>query len=296
MESGGETPRVRKLALAAAAVALLELALALWAAWIALSVGGGCPASGGAFSCEAIFRPKLASLMGIPIAKVGLIGAIASLASAALLAKAKPSGGFARASAFGALAGAAFAIGVQPLSWIGAGAVCPVCLGIVVCAVAFAALATSIAIKMKKDVLLAVLFAVCVGGIVGQRATYEGRRIRTEDGIALRNYIGGYPLRLPWIREAGPRPLRLVLVERMGCPFCRAVRCDVLWDSTFQSALREARVGTIEIADESPHDEHHVLEVPTLIVLEGQHELGRVQGYYPTLEPYLELLEKVRAK
>jgi uncharacterized membrane protein len=290
-----EAPRVRGLARAAAAVAMLELALALWAAWIALSVGGACPASGGAFSCEAIFRPKLASLMGIPIAKVGLIGAIASLASAVLLTKTKPSGGFSRATAFGALSGAAFAIGVQPLSWIGAGAVCPVCLGIVICAVVFAVLATSIAIKMKKDVLLAMLFAVCVGGMIGWRATEEGRRTREQSEATL--------VQLDETREISLRPsdgaMRLLLVERRSCPFCRAVKVDVLADPTFQEACRRAGICEIGVLDEADAVKagFHVGRVPT-IFLQNEHgdPITSIEGYYPDLEPYLELLEKAKKR
>jgi uncharacterized membrane protein len=295
-----EAPRVRGLALAAALVAMVELALALWAAWIALSVGGACPASGGAFSCEAIFRPKLASLMGIPIAKVGLIGAIASLAAAVLLAKAKPSGGFARATAFGALAGAAFAIGVQPLSWIGAGAVCPVCLGIVTCAFIFAALATSIAIKMKKDVLLAILFALAITGLVSTVSWQEGHRLRDNDQAALRQIdasrVDGVGM-VPLSRWKDGRD-HLLLFERAGCPYCRSVKVDVMADERFHVACESAGVAAIFVEDQGQagHYGLRVEHVPTLVLLRDYKELGRVEGYYPDLDPYLELIEKARAR
>jgi thioredoxin-related protein len=241
--------------------------------------------------------------MGIPIAKVGLIGAIASLASAVLLTKAKPSGGFARATAFGALSGAAFAIGVQPLAWIGAGAVCPVCLGIVICAVVFAVLATSIAIKMKKDVLLAVLFAVCVGGILGYVSYLAGSRIHEQDEVALAGF-GGKVEDLSNIRltkAKGGLPgfdSWLVLVERPGCPYCRALTVDVIANQSFLDACRAAGVRQLERCDEKEAREKNwpVRNVPTLLLFRRGELVGSLEGYLPDLDPYLELLDKARAR
>lgn len=295
MESSEETPRVRGLAIAAAIVAALELALAVWAAWIALTVGGACPASGGAFSCEAIFRPKLASLMGIPIAKVALLGAVASVTAAALLMKRNPSGGFARATAFGAMAGAAFAIGVQPLSWIGAGAACPVCLGLAACSVIYGALATVIAIRLKKDAWLAIVFGISLAVLILPFSSRRGMEIRASDELALEHVERiSVPEPLPAMRP----PFELMLLERSGCPYCKAVKIDVLADARFEEACRGNGVFVERVRVDAPTTppEARREPVPTLVLLRNGRELGRVEGYYPSLEPYLDLLAKTRAK
>jgi hypothetical protein len=250
------------------ALALVEVALA-WTALQVSELAASCPELGSGIGCGAVFRPRVARLLGpLTVTHVAFVGAMATFGYAMLLNQRDLPRPLARAGLVALAAGAGFALGLQPLPWLATGAVCPVCVLLTLCACGAVALAVGPARAhgvRPRPALMALGLVVVVAVPL---AVHRGRTIAAEDeaGIARVRAAGG---------DEGPR---LVLVTQDGCPYCRGLLADVLADERVLRVIQRTR-GVTEVRRSDP-GAPKVEGTPTLIVVgpDGQ-ERGRLPGY-----------------
>lgn len=294
------TTRDRTATAAAVAVLLLG-ALEAALAWSALGVAAGratCPDVGPAFGCAAIARPRVAAVVGqVGPSHLAFLGGMATLALGLLLLAPPPAGldgapgrrppALALWGGRALAAGAGLAVGIQPLGWLGGGAVCPLCLALALCAL-LACGAALVAGRGDGSPRGALVALVVTAALVAPPAWLRGRAIAAEDAVRLER--AWTALRAP---RAAPGP-RVVLVLKEGCPHCHGLLVDVLADARVQAALE--RAGAVEVvAPGSPGARALGLSgAPVLAVVgrDGRLRGEPIAGYRSDAELYARWLEE----
>lgn len=262
---------VRAAGFALIAVCLLEVGLALLALQVAEG-GRTCPDLGPGLGCAAVFRPRLARLVGpLSVTQVAFVGAMASL-GLAFMVNARPDTPrpLVQAGLVGLGAGAGLAVGLQPLPWGATGAACVLCLGLVACAalalLSFLPLAARAGAPWRLGLVPFALVLVAVAPL----AARHGARVAEDDlaRVARARAAGG---------DGGPRVL---LVAQERCPYCQGLLADVLGDEQVVRVLQRTR-GLVEVSlGEARARGLEVAGAPTLIVLDPDgRERGRLTGY-----------------
>lgn len=245
-------------------------------AWVALQVAEGgatCPDLGPGLGCAAVFRPRLARLVGpVTVTQVAFAGAMATLGLGFLLhaRRGAPPAALARLGAVALGAGAGFALGLQPLPWAATGAVCALCVGLVVCALLALVLFLPLAARAGASWRLGLVpFALALVAIAPLAARH-GERVAADDEVrvARAREAGG---------SAGPR---LLLVTQERCPYCRGLLADVLGDEQVVRVLQRSRgLSEVSLADARARG-FEVEGAPTLLVVDADgRERGRLTGY-----------------
>ncbi len=257
--------------IAAFIFALTLLTLTLWA--LAIGAGATCPTETGLFSCTTLVRPALTELGPLPVTPLIALGAATEALAALLLLARGAKLPFARDVAILAALGAGFALGLQPLPLLVVGRACLVCLLILACQLALSLTLAKVAKDAEapqRPIALAFIFALVGTTALATTRGLAQRRTDEESRTALARVE----------RTQG----RILLIEKPGCPYCEALRLDLLAQPPFLKALEKTGLARREAGPGEP--------APILVARDASgREVTRALGFRPDPKDYEALFQ-----
>lgn len=264
-----------RLRMALAAVAGLQLLLAL--ALVMLQGSGWCPGGGGdaIWRCGTLLRPRLGSLGPINVSELAAVGSALGLSAAWDLLARGAERTLARFELAILGAGGALALAAQVLAWRAQAGLCPPCLLLAVLAALGAGLALALAARSEGGARVPLLAGLVALVVAVPLAAWRGGALAADDEARRAAALSTHG-------ETGPA---LLLFQRQGCPFCQALVPDALGDPLVLRWLERTRGLTLVEPDDPRVETLGIVGVPTLVLVDASgRQIGQPLEMYRSPE------------